>query len=92
MRWYIPSFERRLERTEESGHAGQFCSHNVPGYTKVRLMSYILQPTTDHRRCQTEHPLLAFTNWLCANNVERDLRERIPRCCAFLDLCHVYFT
>ena len=81
MKWYMSSFERRLEPTEESGHVGQFCPYNVPGYTKVRLMSHILQPTTDHRCSQTKHPLLTFTNWLRANNVERDLRKRIPRCC-----------
>jgi hypothetical protein len=34
----MPSFERRFEGAEECGHAGQFRSHNVSGYTEVQSM------------------------------------------------------
>jgi len=80
----MPSFERRFEHTEDRGHAGQFCSHNVSGYTKVQSVSYIIRPATDHRCFQTEHPLLAFTNWFRASNLERNIRKGLSRCCARL--------
>ena len=48
--------------------------------------------TTHHRCLQTEHPLLAFTNWFSASNVKFHSRKGLSRSRTLLACLHVRFT